>query len=241
MPGKTTLIFIYQCRLNDVDDYRGWEEEIDPNLQHTICNHLRSLGHDSDAETIENESGENGYAFWTLRNVYEFLDAILGTAKEASMFLVKCGVPGVYNTGSHAGMTDTVFTSFTDDIRILNVQNLNASSDEDLYETEERTLGLSIKDQGGPSFVTLYRACHTSITTFKDKDYCTLSKKFAIEHAENNHVYHDEPYHVIRGLISSDLVFDAYNPGEYFYSGPEKQGKVIYTSLGPDEYDGYNG
>jgi hypothetical protein len=77
-----------------------------------------------------------------------------------------------------------------------------------------------------------------SANEFYDRDYVTLSKKFAIEHAENNHVYHDEPFHVIQALVSTQNVFDASNPGEYFYSGPNKKAKEIYVSLGPDEYEG---
>lgn len=107
-----------------------------------------------------------------------------------------------------------------------------------INEDNGRELGKSLSNQINTPFVTIYRAAPMSANTFFDKDYVTLSKKFAIEHAENNHVYHEEPYHVIEALVSTKDVYDAYNPGEYFYSGPDKKAREIYVSLGPDEYEG---
>lgn len=101
-----------------------------------------------------------------------------------------------------------------------------------------RPLGKSLSKQISSPYVIIYRAAPMIANEFFNKDYVTLSKKFAIEHAENNHVYHDEPYHVIQALVSTENVFDAHNPGEYFYSGPNKKAKEIYVSLGPDEYEG---
>jgi predicted nucleotidyltransferase len=89
-------------------------------------------------------------------------------------------------------------------------------------------------------YVVIYRAAPMSANEFYDRDYVTLSKKFAIGHAENNHVYNEEPFHVIQALVSTKDIFDASNPGEYFYHGPNKKAKEIYVSLGPDEYEGLN-
>lgn len=107
-----------------------------------------------------------------------------------------------------------------------------------MNEDSGRELGKSLANQISTPFITIYRAAPMGANEFFDKDYVTLSKKFAIEHAENNHVYHDEPYHVIQALVSTKDVYDAYNPGEYFYSGPNKKAREIYVSLGPDEYEG---
>src|ERR1035437_260083 len=49
-------------------------------------------------------------------------------------------------------------------------------------------------------------------------------------------IYHEEPQHVIQALVETSKVFDASNPGEYFYHGPDKKGKEIYTTKG-DEYE----
>ena len=54
-------------------------------------------------------------------------------------------------------------------------------------------------------------------------DYVTLSRKWAKEQT----AVEEEPYHVIRAMVSADQVFEALNPGEYFYDGPTIPGKPI--------------
>ena len=105
---------------------------------------------------------------------------------------------------------------------------------------ENRELGKSLASQIKTPYVTIYRAAPMEANEFYDRDYVTLSKKFAVEHAENNHVYHEEPYHVIEALVSTSNVFNASNPGEYFYSGPNKKAREIYISKGPYDYEGYD-
>jgi hypothetical protein len=61
-------------------------------------------------------------------------------------------------------------------------------------------------------------------------DYVTLSREFAKKHADHQVVVEEEPYHVLRAMVSGDRVFEAYNPGEYFYDGPVLPGKVVYTT-----------
>ena len=104
---------------------------------------------------------------------------------------------------------------------------------------ENRELGQSLASQIKTPYVTIYRAAPMEANEFYDRDYVTLSKKFAVEHAENNHVYHEEPYHVIEALVSTSNVFNASNPSEYLYSGPNKKGREIYVSKGPYDYEGY--
>ena len=106
-----------------------------------------------------------------------------------------------------------------------------------IKEEEERKLGKSLVGRTNSPFVVIYRAAPNNVFEFKDRDYVTLSKRFAIEHAENNHIYHEEPFHVIQALVQTKNVYDAYNLGEYFYSGENKKGKEIYISKG-DEYEG---
>lgn len=105
---------------------------------------------------------------------------------------------------------------------------------------ENRELGKSLASQIKTPYVTIYRAAPMEANEFYDRDYVTLSKKFAVEHAENNHVYHEEPYHVIEALVSTSNIFNASNPGEYFYSGPNKKAREIYVSKGPYDYEGYD-
>lgn len=107
-----------------------------------------------------------------------------------------------------------------------------------LKVNENRTLGEKLSNKIGKKYVKIYRAVSTNEVFFKDMDYITLSKKFAVEHAENNHIYNDEQQQVITALVWSENIYDAYNPGEYFYSGNDKKGDIIYKTLGED-YEGY--
>lgn len=104
---------------------------------------------------------------------------------------------------------------------------------------DDRKLGKRISDIKGAGYTKVYRAVPNDVDEFKNKDYVTFSLKFAVEHAENNEVYHEEPQKVIYALISNDKLYDAYNPGEYFYSGPDLKAKTIYNSKGYD-YEGWD-
>jgi len=128
-----------------------------------------------------------------------------------------------------------------EEVRILTSSKVKVlkviSLDKNIHEDDSRKLGKSLASQTSNPFVVIYRAAPMTANEFFDRDYVTLSKKFAIEHAENNNVYHEEPFHVLQALVPTKDVYDAYNPGEYFYSGPNKKGKEIYVSKGED-YEG---
>ncbi|MEO6304817.1 MAG: hypothetical protein ABIP51_16775 [Bacteroidia bacterium] len=104
----------------------------------------------------------------------------------------------------------------------------------------QRQLGQCLANKTSTTFVSIYRACPIDINQFNDRDYITLSKKFAVEHAENNHVVYGTIYHVITALVSTKLVFDAPDSNEYFYSGEPKKAKEFYVTKGPNEYEGYD-
>jgi len=90
---------------------------------------------------------------------------------------------------------------------------------------EQRQKGKSLPETGYPHrYTTIYRA--TNEFEFKSMDYVTLSRKWAKEHAEHQTAVEEEPYHVIRAMVQADQVFEAYNPGEYFYDGPTIRGKL---------------
>jgi len=110
--------------------------------------------------------------------------------------------------------------------------------DKTIILEDDRELGKSLAEKISSPFVAIFRAAPKDVFEFRDKDYVTLSKKFAIEHAENNHVYHEEPFHVIQAVVPTKNVYDAYNPGEYFFSGEPKKAKEIYITKGPGEYEG---
>lgn len=98
------------------------------------------------------------------------------------------------------------------------------------YILAARTLGKRLTDTRGKDFVLMFRACAVSINTFKPMDYVTLSSKFAKGHADHMAAVEDEPYHVIKKVVSTDYLYEAGNPGEYFYNGKELKGTVIYTA-----------
>tara|TARA_R110000822_G_scaffold128195_37_gene264000 strand:- start:2650 stop:3039 length:390 start_codon:yes stop_codon:yes gene_type:complete len=108
----------------------------------------------------------------------------------------------------------------------------------ELFESD-REKGAPLSSKTSNPYITIYRAVPEGTTEFKDMDYVTLSRKFAVEHAENNTVVNDDLHIVIKAMVSTSDVYDATNPGEYFYSGKPERGKLIYTSKGY-EYDGYD-
>ena len=96
---------------------------------------------------------------------------------------------------------------------------------------ETRKLGKSLPQIGYTfKFATIYRALHNRDTSLHgNSEYVTLSRKFTIEHAQHQTAVHEEVYVVVQYQVRSENVYEAYNPGEYFYYGPPVLGKVIYT------------
>ena len=97
----------------------------------------------------------------------------------------------------------------------------------------------NLQEPADPGLHRMYRACPMDVTTFREMDYVTLSRKFAIEHAESMSWTEEEPYHVIKKMVNNTrepLLFNASNPGEYFYNGPEVAGKEIYVAKEWAEY-----
>ena len=78
--------------------------------------------------------------------------------------------------------------------------------------------------------VAIYRACLATDAGFKSMDYVTLSYKFAIDHAKHVQAIEEEPAHVLRARVPATMVFEAYNPGEFFYDGPNVVGQPTYRT-----------
>lgn len=87
------------------------------------------------------------------------------------------------------------------------------------------------------SKVRIYRALKGGETSIRKGDYVTKSVKFAIEHAENNHIYEDEAHDVVTAVVDRKDIENASNPGEYL-SKIDVEGQTIYTSKGY-EYEGW--
>jgi hypothetical protein len=96
---------------------------------------------------------------------------------------------------------------------------------------EVRRLGKSLSQSGfNEPLVIIYRAMKGTETELKPNDYITRSKKFAVEHSDHMAAVEGEMYHVMRYVVHSEHVFEADNPGEYFYNGPVVRGKEIHKS-----------
>ena len=96
---------------------------------------------------------------------------------------------------------------------------------------EERQKGACLATTTKDKYVYIYRAVLATTTTFKPMDYVTLSRKWADDHCKHIVATDEAPAHVLKAFVPTKNVFDAYNPGEYFYDGPEIPGKpvIIWT------------
>jgi hypothetical protein len=88
--------------------------------------------------------------------------------------------------------------------------------------------GRTVREAGWPlDTVNIFRAMPATASSIRPNDYVTRSEKFANGHADHMTAT-DEPSHVIKARVSADHVREAYNPGEYFYVGPEVKGAETY-------------
>lgn len=83
-------------------------------------------------------------------------------------------------------------------------------------------------------YVYIYRARSADEPVFETNDYVTLSRRWALGHAEHQAVVTGEPQIVIRAFVKGALVAEAYNPGEYFYTGPRLGGRISATVEAPN-------
>lgn len=91
-----------------------------------------------------------------------------------------------------------------------------------------RQKGKSLPETGHTDkFATIYRGVLTTVTTFQSMDYVTLSRRWAIGHAEHVAAVEGEDAHVLSAMVPAKDVYEAYNPGEYFYDGPPIKGRPI--------------
>ena len=97
---------------------------------------------------------------------------------------------------------------------------------------ETRQRGRSLPETGySQSYAIIYRAADPSDMALKgNNEYVTMQRKFAKEHADHQAAVNDEPYVAVRFMVKAEHVYEAYNPGEWFYGGPPVQGKVFYTA-----------
>lgn len=98
----------------------------------------------------------------------------------------------------------------------------------------DRTKGKSLPETGYQyKYVHIYRAVGTDVLQFNNMDYVGVGNgglKFCMGHAAHQVVYTGMPQHVITAMVPAAEVFEAYNPGEYFYGGKGVMGKPVTGS-----------
>lgn len=99
-----------------------------------------------------------------------------------------------------------------------------------IYRIADRTLGKCITENGYKSPILLFRAVKHNVSEIKDMDYCTMSKKWAKEHAIHMAATEGEDFIVLQVVVDPKNVFEAYNPGELFYHGNPVRGINIFTA-----------
>lgn len=93
-------------------------------------------------------------------------------------------------------------------------------------------MGPSIDPNNPERFVTVYRACDSNVLEIHDFDYVTTSYRFAVGHAQHQLAVTEEPQVVLRLLTKAKNIFEAGNPGEYFFhqaDGKSAKAKVVKT------------
>ena len=109
------------------------------------------------------------------------------------------------------------------------------------WSNRSNQLGKTLKELNHPDQLGgiarkahIYRAAHPDVKQFFPNDYITLSKKFAIGHADHQAAVEELPYHVLYAYVPVEDVREATNPGEYFYAPangkPCPAQRIIYRS-----------
>lgn len=107
--------------------------------------------------------------------------------------------------------------------------NTSMKIDNIIQEIRRRQYGNRIDTTDITSkYVYIYRAVTATQDYFLPEDYVTPSLKFAKGHADHTAVVHEEDQHVIMLRVEATDVYEATNPGEWFYDGPKKKGRRVY-------------
>ena len=92
-----------------------------------------------------------------------------------------------------------------------------------------RQLGLSLPETGyNLRQVTIYRAVPAHVSSFYPNDYVGRKLQWVKGHADHTAAVTEEEAVVLKLRVLASDVYEAYNPGEYFYAGPEAEGRVVY-------------
>lgn len=121
---------IYEVKLLGIDSFYQWDAEIPESVAEDVYKALISHGHENNAEQFQTEIQE--YGLWTMDSLYQYLEAILGSKKEASEFLYNfCDVNGVI--GQTGWLEGNVYVAFSDS----NVKIINHMKSDDMLNLDE--------------------------------------------------------------------------------------------------------
>ena len=93
---------------------------------------------------------------------------------------------------------------------------------------EDRLPGKPLSDTM-TGMVAIYRGVLSNTNEIKNLDYITRSLKFAREHAAHIADTEEENAVILYALVPTTTVYEAYNPGEYFYVGTTIKARAIET------------
>ena len=74
----------------------------------------------------------------------------------------------------------------------------------------------------------IYRAATKGVDTFFPMDYVTRNRRWAQSHADHVAAVSEDEAVVLKVMVNASDVYEASNPGEYFYDGPKVKGRVVY-------------
>lgn len=107
---------------------------------------------------------------------------------------------------------------------------IRVQAEEKDLASRRRNRGQPVSAKLGETYIKIYRACAATENQIGPMDYVTRSPKFANEHAEHQAAVEGETYHVLQMIASTKDVYEAMNPGEYFYDGKPGRTKVVYRA-----------
>jgi hypothetical protein len=112
--------FLYSVKLYNSATFHEWEAEIEEGLKEYFIRKLNKKGLTREAETMQEECGENGYNMWTLRDLYEIMSHTL-TPAVLNEWLTIYGINGI--KAENAMLEGSIYVAFDpEDIKILDTE-----------------------------------------------------------------------------------------------------------------------
>jgi hypothetical protein len=112
--------YLYTVKLYNIGNFHEWGAEISEELKEYFIRKLNKKGLTREAETMQEECGENGYSMWTMRDLYEILSHTL-TAPVLNDWLMIAGINGI--KANNAMLEGSIYVAFDpEDLKILDTE-----------------------------------------------------------------------------------------------------------------------